>query len=247
MLNGSGMTRAIVLSLLLALTACDIINAATQEKPNSEQQNAIGDTFQQVGTLAGVADDPASASSDDLATSLELTHFTRLLRPDLGGKPLPGPPPSGKPAPVPTCITANEDGSRTFTACETFFNGAQCQVNGSVTREPGTGGNGYRGQLVSSGDGCPVISVNVDVFLEGPSDMPTLARGTLNGSVEDGPDTSYVVNVTFAEIAVTGTCTVPSSGSLITNVQGIVDGELVSGEVEFSFHDSPGCGIILKE
>lgn len=224
--------------LLLLLTGCDLIEAATAEKPNNTQQQAIGDFFGQVGTVAAVLDDPASTSNSDLVTAMSFDHFGRMVTGTANKPALPLR--LAKPGPLPGCVLSSGN-DRTFSACDVVLDdGRACAVNGTLTRTPGETGNRYAGTLTLGGaSNCPTASVGIDMFLAGPTDSPTRASGNVTFAWMDPAGESFSGTAVVDEIAVTGSCTVPSSGEL----------RVVVGDdaVTFSFHDSPGCGIIYVE
>jgi hypothetical protein len=238
--------RITPLLLLVTLAGCDLIKAATAEKPNGIQQNAIGDIFGQVGTVAGVIDDPTTASNGDVASAFEFDHFALLVAP---GSTKPTFARAGRPAPLSECVTISGD-SRTFTSCDVVLaDGRACEVNGSVARVAGSGGSSYQGTLTLGGPTtCPTASLGIDVFLEGPNDSPTLASGTVSFAIDDPSGDRFSGNATIDDIAVTGSCDVPSSGELRVTVNGTRNGNSIANQqITLSFHEEPGCGIVYIE
>jgi hypothetical protein len=230
--------RKISLLFVVVLGGCDLLEAATAEKPNGTQQQAIGDFFGQVGTVAAVLDDPGSTSNSDLATAMSFEHFGRMVTGTTTKPALPLR--LAKPGPLPGCVVSSGN-NRNFNACDVILDdGRACSVSGTLTRTPGETGNSYAGTLNLGGGGsCPVASVTIDMYLEGPTDSPTRASGNLHFAWSDPSGDSFDGTAVVDEIAVTGKCSVPSSGELRVNVGG--------KSVTFSFHDSPGCGIIYVE
>lgn len=237
--------RITSLLFLLVLPACDLLEAATAEKPNTVQQTAIGDIFGQVGTVAGVIDDPATTSNNDLNTAMDFTAYARLVEP-MSGKP------TGlrraKPAPLSECLTVSGN-MRTFTNCDiTLDDGRQCLVNGTLTRVPGTSGNSYQGSIGMGGPtNCPIGEFDLDVYLEGPTDSPTLASGSVSFAYDDPSGDNFSGTAVVDSIAITGNCQVPSSGELQVSVTGTHNGTAINDSITLSFHEEPGCGLIYIE
>jgi hypothetical protein len=225
------------------IAGCALIDAATSEKPSPRQQTAIGDTFSQLGAIASIADDPASASAGDLATAVEVEHLARLIEPSLS-KPSAA---AAKPSPVPECAT--DDGSTvSIAACEiALSDGRGCVVDGSVAYAPAGDGTRYQGQLGLGGAGCPTAAVTFDVTLVGDPSSPTAIGGSATFSWDDPAGDSYSGSLRLDDIAVTGDCTVPSAGEMTVRVTGTAEGKLLDGAITLSFHDDPGCGVILIE
>ena len=234
-----------VLIVLPFLAGCALLDAVTQEKPSSRQQSAIGDTFQQLGTIAEVANDPAAATAGDLATAVQVDHLARLVEPSLS-KPTPGRP-AAKPAALPGCV-ADDGATVTIASCDIqIADGRACQVSGTIDHQEAGSGTSYRGSLVLGGTGCPDGNVTFDVTLTGDPSSPTAITGHASFSWHDPDGDSYDGTLELDDIAVTGACTVPSSGELSVSVTGSAEGNLIDGGITLSFHESPGCGIILVE
>jgi hypothetical protein len=231
--------------LMLPLVAgCSLIDAATKDKPNATQQNAIGDTFTQLGTIADVASDPAATSSSDLATAVEVRHFARLVNPSVAKRAGRA---AARPAALPGCVS--DDGtSVTVDSCDIRIDdGRTCQVNGNIAYQELGEATRYEGTLDLGGAGCPDGNVTFNVVLAGPSSSPTSVSGNATFTwVDEGGD-DYSGMLELDDVAVSGTCTVPSSGQLSVTVHGEADGESVEGAITLSFHESPGCGVILIE
>jgi hypothetical protein len=241
---------AVLGALVPLLGGCEYLKAANADKPSSEQTRALGDVFGEVGTVASIADDPAGTSNEDLATAMTFTPFVRLVAPETAM----GLAPARLLAPrraagVPGCITMSGN-DRVFNCDVTLPDGRACLVTGTLTRKAGETGNDYAGTLSLHGgaETCPTASVTLDVRLEGPTNMPTLADGTMSFSYHDLPTYDYTGTGTFDHIAITAKCpNLPSTGELTIAVQGTAHGVAVNESVTLSFHDTPGCGLIYVE
>ena len=238
--------RITSLLFLFVLPACDLLEAATAEKPNTVQQTAIGDIFGQVATVAGVIDDPATTSNNDLNTAMDFTAYARLVAP-ASGKPTSLR--RAKPAPISECVTVSGN-DRTFSDCDLVLDdGRQCLVNGMLTRVPGATGNSYQGGLTIGGPtNCPVGDLDLDVYLEGPTDSPTLASGSVSFAYNDPSGDNFSGTAVVDSIAITGHCQVASAGELQVTVTGTHNGTAINNQsITLSFHDEPGCGLIYIE
>jgi len=233
-----------ILLFVPLLASCSLIDAATKDKPNSTQQNAIGDTFTQFGTIASVANDPAAATASDLATAVQVEHLARLVRPSLGKPRARG---AAKPAPLPGCV-ADDGTSVSVDGCDIQIDdGRSCQVDGNIAYQELGQATRYEGTLDLGGEGCPDGNVTFTVTLAGDPSSPTSVTGGATFSWIDPQGDDYSGMLELDDIAVTGACSVPSSGQLSVTVHGTAGGESVEGNLTLSFHESPGCGVILIE
>jgi hypothetical protein len=67
---------------LVALGGCSLLDAATAEKPNSDQLEGMGNAFVAAGTFGAMIDDPASVSNNDLAEMHLADPYKQALDPD---------------------------------------------------------------------------------------------------------------------------------------------------------------------
>ncbi|MCI0637018.1 MAG: hypothetical protein L0206_24345 [Actinobacteria bacterium] len=233
--------------LLVLLSGCSLLEAATADKPNSDQQNAIGDAFVQIGTLASIAADPAQTTNDDLVTAMTFDHFARLINPSSASAPAPI---ALKPAtPPPGCVVVNGD-NRTLDCAVTLDDGRNCVVAGSLRREPRGEAFAYIGRVTLGGEGCPTGTADVDVTVEGMPEDPNLVNGSLTFSYDDRGMDIYTGSCVLQQLGITEKCpNVPSQGRLIVDMDegSFKNGKPVNGRIELSFNESPGCGVILIE
>ena len=237
-----------LLLVLVTLGGCSLIEAATADRPNSEQQNAIGDTFVQLGTMASIAAEPQSTSNDDLVTAMTFDHFARAVDPEAAAA-APGPK-AFKPATAPPgCVRV--EGDRRLLDCSVVLpDSRSCLITGDLKREQRGAGYNYSGRAMLGGDGCPVGTADVDVYIEGENDDPQVASGSLTFTYDDGERASYSGSCVLDQIAITEKCpNVPARGTLSVTIDngGFVNGHPISGNIEFSFNETPGCGAIVIE
>ncbi|MCE9580516.1 MAG: hypothetical protein K8W52_45775 [Deltaproteobacteria bacterium] len=229
-------------AIALALGGCDLLHAATADKLDSAQRDALADLFAQTGAIAGVIADPTTATSDDLADAMVLDQFVRLT----GA----GPATTARiawaaSAPAPACIVA-EGNAITATDCEVPVAGQTCLVNGSATSAAEGAGTRYTGSVAMTGTGCPQRTVTFDFALTGPTDDPTALDGGLDFG-ENTPGNVYSGHLAFDGIGLASGCTVPSKGTLAVTVSGTFAGAPVDDAITISFNASPECGVILVE
>lgn len=233
-------TRLALLSLA-AVAGCDWIHAATADKLDSGQRDAMADLLSRTGTLAGVFADPATATADDLADAMALDHFVRLLgTPGAAARVA-----WAAPAPAPACL-ATEGDTVTATACEVPVAGVTCLVDGHATRTAGAGTTTYAGEITMTGTGCPQRTITFDFALAGATDSPTGLDGGVDFS-ENTPGNVYSGHLQFSGVGLADGCSVPSKGSLTVDVTGTFAGAPVDGAITVSFNSTPECGVLLIE
>jgi hypothetical protein len=240
------MSPLVLLALVIPAGGCSLLEAAQAKKPNPEQQQAIGDVFDQLVTIASVADDPASTGNHDLVEMVSFRQYARLVAP---APTKPRAAARARPVPLPSCISTAGN-VHTFASCDIALDdGRQCVFDGAITRAPEGGGNRYTGAFTMSGaSSCPTAHLGVDVFLEGPTDNPTLARGNLQFDMQDPAGESFTGSAVIDDIAITSRCTVPSAGEMTVSFDGVANGTSIDNQVlTVAFHDSPGCGFVTLE
>jgi hypothetical protein len=234
---------AAILLAASGLGGCALFELATDERPSGAQRDAIGDLFDQTATIATTLDDPSDATEGDLEAMLSFDHLVFLVAPDLDASRS-----AARVAPPAAldCITDDGAGTMTATACPvTLGDGRTCIVDGELTRTAAGAGNRYAGSAAMSGEGCPVSSLEVDVVLEGPSDDPTSLTGTLDVSTADG--TTSFTGTAELDLALSGDCAVPSTGTIVVTASGTYAGSPFDGSVTLAFHEEPECGYVTIE
>ena len=238
----------VLLTVVSTLGACSLIDAATSDRPNSDQQNALGDTFVQLGTIAAIAAEPTSTSNDDLVTAMTFDHFARLIDPEAAAA-VPGPV-AFKPATLPpNCVKV--DGDMRMLDCAVMLrDGRNCLITGDLRREARGPGSDYKGRVVLGGSGCPTGTADVDLYIEGATDDPNVASGSLVFGYDDPGKTSLSGTCVLDQVAITEKCpNVPARGTIRVSLDkgSVLNGGPVDGVIEMSFNESPGCGVILIE
>lgn len=226
--------------------ACDLIDKATAERPNSAQSRAIGDTLSQAGTIATIADDPGSTSEGDLLDTMTFDHYVAFVNPDVAAS---APAALALPLPPPDCIVDDGQGRVEVTDCDvTLPGGRACKVDGFVNVTKTATSTRAVGELtLSPGDeSCPTFTWNdIDITLDGPPTEPSSFTGACDFSVlGDGHD--YTGTLSLEGIAFADGCDKPSVGSMTVTLMGTYNGQPVTGGLTATFHNDP-CGDIRLE
>jgi hypothetical protein len=220
-----------LLVLVGLLSGCDWIDAATAERPSTEQSEAVGDMFVSVGAFATVVADPVAADTGDLADMHAITAYRTALDPQGSARVA-----ESERRSLDGCVETTED-TATW-SCGYVVGGVDCLAEGSGTRAPDGSVSG------SSTQTCGATSITV----------------TATGIVFDevGGRGSGLINVDVGEASLAtlaidglGFCTdqadpLPNAGRVIIDGEGELDG-LPFDPLTLGFSDTPACGAITIE
>ncbi|MEO8700103.1 MAG: hypothetical protein ABI867_08670 [Kofleriaceae bacterium] len=228
------MNRLACLLLVPCLGACSLIDAATSERPDGRQSEALGDIFVSIGSFVAVADDPAAADTGDLADMHAITAYQLILDPD------------GAPAARASVTRQPLDGCTTKEAnsaswnCSFTLNGEDCTAVGSGTRT---------GETVSGSSTmtCGALAVTVtaaDVQFDE-------AAGSGSGDLTVAVANPALAGWATVSIQSLGFCTgeanvLPNTGRVVVDGEGPLDG-LPFDPLTLKFQDDPACGTALIE
>ena len=224
-----------ILGLLLPLTACNWIDAATAERPSSTQLDAVGDVFVSVGAFAAVVDVPAAADLGDLADIHAISAYPIALDPEGAAARRAEP----EHRSLEGCVETGENSASW--SCGYVLAGVDCLAEGSGTRAADGTVSG------SSTQTCGATSVTVtatDIIFDEASGR---GGGTLSVDVAN-PTLAGFATLTIDSL---GFCSdaadpLPNAGRVTLDGEGALDG-LPFDPLTLEFSSTPVCGAATIE
>jgi hypothetical protein len=224
------MPKAVVLVALLA--GCEWIDAATAERPSSDQSGAVGDIFVSVGAFASVVADPVAADTGDLADIHAIAPYRTALDPgDASARRV-----QPERRSLDGCVETTEN-SATW-SCGFALGGVECLAEGSGSRAADGTVSGSSTQTCGA-DRVTVTATSV-IFDE--------ASGRGSGLINvDVGDASYAtLTIDGLGFCLDQADVLPNAGRVIIDGEGELDG-LPFDPLTLAFSDTPACGAITIE
>lgn len=253
-----------LLGLCVALSGCDIIDAAGKDRPNSAQKDAVGAIFSQAGTFGDVFSDPVNANSTDLGKLVDFEHFAIAVDPSFRGTASASVASPQVQAPVaevttlirqvlaappPGCVEKISETEFKLVDCDVFMpNGDVCIMNADGISTVENGGTTYEGTFsIKPGDAsCFLLDIAIKLFMIGPASAPTTVSGVcLFNRKDDTGSIIYKGYIELVDVAIEAPCDVPSTGSFIIAMKGVYRALGIDGLIEITFNSKPACGAMF--
>jgi hypothetical protein len=221
--------------VLMCVTGCNWIDAATAERPSSTQLDAVGDVFVSVGAFAAVVDDPASADLGDLADMHAIAGYQTALDPDGAAARRAEP----ERRSLEGCVETGE--SSASWSCGYVLAGIECLAEGSGTLSADGTVSG------SSTQTCGTTSVTVTATNVIFDEVSGRGGGTLAVDVAN-PTLAGYATLTIDSL---GFCSeaadpLPNAGRVTIDGEGALDG-LPFDPLTLAFSSTPVCGAATIE
>jgi hypothetical protein len=221
---------------LVASGGCSLLDAATEEKPNSTQMEGMGNAFVAAATFGAMIDDPASVSTSDLAEMHLADPYKQALDPDdtrdvalrtAGGG-----------ASVTDCVTSDPATNTASWNCPLTFLGASCTAVGSGSKT----GTSYSGSSTLSCDGLfEMVATASGVFYDE-------AGGRGGGSLTINANGVDVARMTIADVTLCTDQSTPKPNGGTVTIDGLGPyAALPFDPLTVRFQDQPVCGTALIE
>ena len=215
--------------LVIALAGCDLIDAATADHPSSKQSSSLGDVFGSIGAFVSVVQDPANASTGDLADMHATAPYRELLDPDAAARR------TRNSAPLDSACYTSSNSSATWD-CSFIINGVSCTAKGNGTFDEAAG--------TASGTSRQTCNDGTDVTV-------TATKVAFDEKLGKGSGTFDVTGFAHVTVDSIGFCTneatpKPNTGSVTVDGLGPLQG-LPFDPIKISFSDVPECGVATIE